>query len=327
MAESHTSENESIEALKADLSTESLQKEAVREAEEKWQNRDTELDVERLVAPEMQIRKLSKIRSDIDYEYAIFTLAYKIKQEIEEKGLSFALKVYQRTDFSKYNLLFEYVAAYISDKLTPVLKEINDKLEINGKAYSHVGLTISRKYQTIALVIYDPKVHYTYYSNNPINQNYLDKNKAPEAKFLDLSIDYNALKFTRTFKPLYNLQKKAKQKKQEQETLRIKKEELYDDLYHQVFDSPLATFQSIFMKKKFNARLNKLKNNSEQYKQIVEKYHIYDKEIDEITKDLNEYAQKSSLYEAVKKDAEIINSQLLPYVLINHDLDKEKEEQ
>ena len=327
MAESHTSENESIEALKADLSTESLQKEAVREAEEKWQNRDTKLDVERLVAPEMQIRKLCKIRSDIDYEYAIFTLTYKIKQEIEEKGLPFALKVYHRTDFSKYNLLFEYVAAYISDKLTPVLKEINDKLEINGKAYSHVGLTISRKYQTIALVIYDPKGYYTYYSNNPINQNYLDKNKAPEAKFLDLSIDYNALKFTRTFKPLYNLQKKVKQKKQEQDTLRIKKEELYDDLYHQAFDSPLATFQSIFMKKKFNARLNKLKNNSEQYKQIVEKYHIYDKEIDEITKDLNEYAQKSSLYEAVKKDAEIINTQLLPYVLINHDLDKEKEEQ
>lgn len=316
MAKNHTSsENESIEALKADLSTESLQKEAVREAEEKWQNRDTKLDVERLVAPEMQIRKLSKITSDIDYEYGIFRVTYKVKEEINKGGLPFALKAYQTRDFTNYDLLFEYVAAYISDKLTPVLNEINDKLIIDGKAYSHVGLTVSRKNKTIALVIYDPKSYYSYYSDDPITQVYFKKNKAPEAKFIDLSIKINKLRFSRTFRPLLDLQNDIKKKKQAEATVQQDKERIYKDLYKQAFDSPLATFQSIFMKKKFNERLNELKNNSEQYKQAIEKYHLYEKEIDEINSDLKEYAKKKSFYTVVKENAQVINNELLPLIL------------
>lgn len=307
--------SKSFEALKKEFDPKRLAEKAAREAAEDWSGAQQDLTAVGLNSPEMDLPKLSEITNQIESEYASFKIDYEIMRQIQkqdkkskENGLALALSIYQTKNKNLDQYLFNYVAAYISDCMKPILADYNRRMH-----YAHVSLFISTAHKSIAFVIYDPQRYFKFYSDNTIVEHYLEANAQSDKKIriIDLAISHSQLKSYIGFKVNVELKNEFENKKQQQRILSEASAKEAKKLYDMTFNTPLAKFKHTFMRKQFLDNIEHLKQKSSKYYSALEKYEAYQNQLANINKSLGEFSKQQDLFNHIRNDGKLINDELL----------------
>lgn len=252
-----------------------------------------------LPMPDLPLPNKEEVEKQIKESYEQVRNDYGVIQEIKNGTLNDALAVYQHRELDQNQ--FNYIAAFIQDKLEPIFEEYNEKTN-----YLKFKVYISTATKSIALQIDDPNRYVAFWSSDP-NVNQKLKNDADyksRIKLLDLAIRSNSLRARFGAAVSKTISEEINQKKQDSEVNRQRIAQAYEDSYAKVLQSKMARFKKRFMPWQFDKDIAALRKQRSELSTAFDTYYQLIEKQDEITQNIINARNKRSMLQI---DAQYLN--------------------